>query len=343
MKKIGRVLFVILIGLIGSGNVYAEDAADDGVGYSVRAMLPENQRDTGRSFFDLRMVPGQEQVIQVEISNESDEAATYEIQLNNAFTNNNVIIDYQKTENPVDETLVNPFDTIASAQNQIELPPQSQSIIDITLKMPAEEFDGMNLGGIRVSKVADEEKAENSVSVATAYVIGVILTENDTVVKPDMQLKEVTADLRGFKPQFVVNLQNPQAMNISDLTIDAQVYRADSDDVVKEAKTMDHRVAPNTTFNYFIPTDGDPMYPGDYRLNMVAEDQSGNRWEFDKEFTVTDENADRINNDAVGITVESNNRWLFIALGVLTGIILILIIYLIVNRRKKNRKDREAV
>ena len=342
MRKLGRILFVILIGLIGSVNVYAEDNTG-GVGYSVRAILPENQRDTGRSFFDLRMTPGQEQVIQVDISNESDEAATYDIQLNNAFTNNNVIIDYQKTEDPVDKTMAHPFDTIASTQNQVELPPQSQSTIDITLKMPAEEFDGMVLGGIRISKVTDEETAEDSVKVATAYVIGVLLTENDTEVKPDLKLKKVSGDLRGFKPQFVVNLQNPQAMNISNLTIDAKVYRANSDEVVREAKTEDHRVAPNTTFNYFIPTDGDPMYPGDYRLHMVAEDKSGNRWEFDEEFTVTDEDADRINNDAVGITVESNNRWLFIILGILSGIILILIIYLIISRRKKNRKDEEEV
>lgn len=337
MRKLLKYLLILFIGLGNWTGIVAEGAEDEmGVGYSVRAILPENQQENGHSFFDLRMTPGQKQTIQIEISNESDKEVHYSVELNDGITNNNVIIDYPKNEGAVDETLKYPFHTIAEAAEKISVPAKSKKMVDISLAMPAEQYDGIILGGIRVAiEEAAASNSEESVKIATSYTIGVILTETDTVVEPDLVLKKVSGDIRGLKPQFSIQLQNPQAINIQNLILDAKVYKEGESEVYKEEIVENKRVAPNSTFHYFVPTDGQPLEAGRYQLHLTAKDDLGNSWSFDEAFVVTEQEANTINEQAVGITVQNSNRLLYIALGILSGVILLLLIYLIVNRRKK--------
>jgi hypothetical protein len=67
-------------------------AAD--VGYDVQAVIPENQVDKTKSFFDLRMQPDQKQTISVRINNTSDQDSEYKVTINQAYTSDQGFIDY---------------------------------------------------------------------------------------------------------------------------------------------------------------------------------------------------------------------------------------------------------
>lgn len=50
--------------------------------FSVKAILPENQRTANISYFDVKLLPKEEMTFQVEIENHSEATKTYEIKLN---------------------------------------------------------------------------------------------------------------------------------------------------------------------------------------------------------------------------------------------------------------------
>ena len=79
-----RILFTI------SG--YAQEGD---VEFSVKALIPDNQIDTKKSYFDLRMKPKQKQEIETILYNSSDEEMNIKISVYNATTNQNGLIVYE--------------------------------------------------------------------------------------------------------------------------------------------------------------------------------------------------------------------------------------------------------
>ena len=121
MKTKGEKTFfavmLILCMLIPMATGYAVDATE-GVGFSVRAVLPENQVNSQVSYFDLHMAPERKQDLTVEIYNKEAKEIKAKISVVSASTNGNGIIDY-KTPGIKDKTLKIPFSEIAKVQEEI--------------------------------------------------------------------------------------------------------------------------------------------------------------------------------------------------------------------------------
>ena len=71
-------------------------AQEGDVEFSVKTIIPDNQVDTKKSYFDLRMKPEQKQEIETILYNSSDEEITINISVHSATTNQNGLIVYEQ-------------------------------------------------------------------------------------------------------------------------------------------------------------------------------------------------------------------------------------------------------
>ncbi|WP_052008514.1 DUF916 domain-containing protein [Listeria aquatica] len=94
MKKLFLMLMGILVTLTFLPNTgFAAD-----MNYSVRAIIPDNQVDKTKTYFDLRMKPGQKQKLTLHFENNADEKVQIEVSPNTATTNRNGVIDYSSSK-----------------------------------------------------------------------------------------------------------------------------------------------------------------------------------------------------------------------------------------------------
>ncbi|WP_218775510.1 DUF916 and DUF3324 domain-containing protein [Oceanobacillus senegalensis] len=327
--------------MIGLLFVVSEVSAASGeVGYSVRAIIPENQLDKNQTYFDLRMKPGQEQEIHVEVYNRSKEEAQFMIHITNAKTNRNGIIDYTNTtQTEWDETLIYPMTEIASIDEQrFRIPAGESNVIPITLQMPEEAFDGMILGGIYLEKVTNEETAEKQavqIKNKYSYVIGLKLTETDVEVEPELHVKKVEPGLVNYRTAIIATIQNSKPVIVDNLMLEATVLDASGKEV-NQTKVEDYRMAPNSTMDFTIDWNYQDFDPGTYTLKLHAK-TGEHSWNWEEAFEIEKDEIQDINKKAIKeteIDQDDSNVTTYIIIG-LIGVIFILIgviVYLVRSR-----------
>ena len=99
-----------IVGLLGwvmvlFSGMWQQSAQAAGEGFTVKAELPENQRDTSASYFDLRVSPNQAQTLNVVIQNRQADPVTVLIKVNPAFTNDNGVVEYGEQVGRTDASL----------------------------------------------------------------------------------------------------------------------------------------------------------------------------------------------------------------------------------------------
>lgn len=334
----GSILFLIM-GLTAPVPSYA---AEGNVGYDVQAVIPENQLDKSKSYFDLRMEPGQEQTINIQINNTSNEDTDFQVNVNQAYTNDQGFIDYadekevQKNDYPLK------LAAIASVAPKVNVKKNSSLQVPITLKMPDATFDGQILGAVQVLKSAAGDSA--GISNSYGYILGLKLTETDNQVKRALQLKEVRPAASFGKASVVAVLENPTMDAFGHLTYDALVTKSDSNEKVRKVSyDSNMQIAPNSVYNFAIDWKDQALEPGAYKLHLEVKDAKKNVWIFDKKFSISGKEADAIN--AVTVDAAKQQRlplWMYVAMGILLAIILLIGIWLIlVKRRSKVSEGAE--
>lgn len=333
MKTFRQFLLVtvLLLGgfLLGEKVVYA----DGDVGYDIQAVLPENQINQADSFFNLRMTPSQTQTIEFIINNTSNQPSIYQMSINQAYTNNQGFIDYDKDEGSNDASLKYPINEIAQMASEVTVAANSSVSVPIELTMPAESFDGQILAAIEVIK--DTKKSNEGISNSYGYVLGLKLTETDNEVPRELKLLSVKPAISFQKTSVVANLQNPTMDAYGHLKYDAKIYNRETDQLVKKANFDDDmQMAPNSTYSFVIDWKNQLLEAGDYRLALKVSDAKGNVWVFKKNFTITAEEAEEVN---TVITSQNNQKmpiWLYVLLGVILALLLIIIVFLLLKRKK---------
>lgn len=331
--------FSYLFLLIASMIIVMPKLADaNKMNFSVKAILPENQRDQTHTYFDLNIVPGTTQVIEVELKNETDNDVTVQTVANTAVTNDNGIVEYTNEKPKLDKSLATPFSKIASVQSDITIPKQSSLHLPITLKIPEKSFDGVILGGLYFKeKETDQEtkKSKDDVQIENkfSYTIGVLLAESPETVLPDLVLNDVKATQKVGRNVVTANLQNPKAALLSNLTVDAKVYEAESNQLLHEEKQTSLRMAPNSNFNYSVSWGNEAFKTGDYRIEITATDGNQN-WHLKKGFKIKGEEAKKYNDSAVHIAQKST-PWTYWLMGGIIIVLLIVIAILILKNKKK--------
>ncbi|ODJ49706.1 hypothetical protein BFR40_11145 [Brochothrix thermosphacta] len=306
--------------------------------FSVNAVIPDNQIDKEKSYFDLKVTPGEKQKLKVKLRNTTDKEIVINPHIQSAKTNKNGVIDYTPNKIKKDDTLKIAMEDVAKVPEEVTVPPQSEKDLTIEVTVPKDKFDGVILGGIYLkedtSKNKEEDK-ENDVAIKNeySYVVALQMRQNDNKVKPMLHMNEVNPETQNARNVIVANIQNSEPMIISKLKIDATVNKKGSKDNLAILKKENLQVAPNSNFNIAVPLEGEKLEAGTYILNMKAE-SAGKEWQFKKEFSISADKATTMNEKDVTLEKETPTM-LYIFLGVAFLIVIAVVIYFIIRRNKR--------
>ncbi len=300
MKR--KSLFLVILFMVVSVVSFSAKAygVNNDVGFTVKAIIPKNQIDKQMSYFDLKMVPEQKQQLALEVRNKSQKEMKVSVKAISASTNKNGVIDYQ-TENIKDKTLKTPFSDIATVKTPeltIKGNSSATAIIDVT--MPKEEYDGIILGGILITKAIDEKDAsdeENSVQINNeySYAVGVKLTETDEVILPDF--KGIKAEATLDNSYIVVDhyIRNETAAIAKNIDISVKIYN--SNNILIKTKEETINMAPNSFMKYAVKWE-DKIKPGKYESRVVMK-MGDDEWKFKLPFEVKEDVAKDLNDNSL--------------------------------------------
>ncbi len=315
----------------------------DGAGFTMEIVKPDNQI-TDATYFDLKVAPEQKQALQVRFINFEDKELKLQVSANPAFTNGNGVIEYSRYDFPKDKSAQYTLpELIKEKPQEVVLQPKEEKVVTFNMEVPKEPFKGMILGAFYALNKGDEDSTEKNQGMMIknqyALVLGIKLQEDtETKVIPELKLNDIKPGLNNSYTTVFANLQNIMPRSFGEMTVDAKVYKKGSKEVFKHTKKENQQMAPNSNYDFPIDWENEEIKAGDYPLHLIAKAGS-KTWEFDRNFTIADSEADKLNEDAVGLP-EKSYTWLYILIAVLLGIILMILAF-ILGRRQKKDDDKE--
>lgn len=347
MIKIGFAFLMIMSTFVLTKVVHA--AEDSEGGFSFEVIRPENQRNPEVTYFDLLMTPNQKQTVQLKLNNTSDKERKISIKLNGAKTNSNGVIEYGPSQIKEDASVKYKFTDLVKAPEEVTLAPQSSQLVDVNIEMPESSIEGYISGGIQLQDITDEGKESQTdqgmVINKFAYLIGFLLSESDTSgIKPDLTFNKVYPGLKNYSNSILVNFSNSTPVYVEEMTVDVQIMKKNSDEVIYDSKKSNMRMAPNTLIDFPISLNGDRMVAGDYRAKILVTAKDNGRWLWEESFKITDEEADKFNEQDLSLVQDKGINWLLI-IGIVVAVLVVLIlIYLTLRflRKKKEEKEKAA-
>lgn len=288
------------------------------------------------------MEQGQKQELEVIVYNSSDEDITVEVSNNSAITNSNGLIVYDglPEDEELHESMIHPFSEISLIESPtVDVAAGDQEIVTVKVTAPDEGFDGTILGGLYFSLEPEETENAESITIQNrySYALAVQITEegNDNAIEPNIEMLEVDPGVINYRTGLQTEFVNTAPM-IVDLEIEGGVYEVGEEEPLYTRTEEDFTVAPNSKFKFPVMYDNQRLEPGDYVFRASVSDGK-ETWEFEEEFEVTEEIADEANEEAVELAEEEDNSllmYLVIGLGVLVAILIIVVLYLLVKRKK---------
>ncbi|MBO0438810.1 DUF916 and DUF3324 domain-containing protein [Candidatus Enterococcus ikei] len=346
-KHLLYIVATVILAVLMPIKTYAQDnSSGNATGFTYETIKPDNQRSNDVGYFDLKMTSGQKQTVKIKIKNLASEEIEVSVKLNGTKTNANGVIEYGPTTIKKDKSLKYDFENIVKAPEKVKIPANAEQDVDIEITMPEASFDGVISGGIQLQKIEKDEKAKpkkTGVINKYAYVIGMILSETDKEVQANLELNKVYAELNNFRNTFFVNFSNVEAAYLENMATQVQIMKEDSDEVLYETKRSGMRMAPNSLIDFPVSMEGDRMVPGNYRAKILVT-SGEKKWEWDEKFKITDEEADKFNNQDAGLEDVQTFNWQLIA-GIVGGVLLLAIIIFFIIRtinKKKQAKKKQA-
>lgn len=360
MKKRFILIVSLIVAMLSMFPVPTTFASE--FNFAVTPVIPENQIDKEKTYFDLMMEPDKQQTIEVQLRNDTDNDITIETTINSATTNLNGVVEYGENKIEPDDSLVYNLKDYAKAEPEVTLPKHAEVTVPITVTMPAETFDGVMAGGITFKEKTDETQGSSSEDKGLAikneysYVVALLIRQNRTAIKPDLKATNVEPAQVNARNVINVHLQNPQAAYLNQLNVATTITKQGSAETLYESQTESMQMAPNSHFDYPISLNGEKLEAGKYTMKMTAygekaEDgeykvktSSGSeetykyKWEFEKDFEIKGEVARELNEKDV--TIEQDNTWMYLLFGIL--LLLILLLLFIFWKRKKQKEEDES-
>lgn len=319
-------LFFLFVPIIS----YAADSKDET--FFVKPVIDDSQKDNTNDYFNIHLEKNEKKTLTVEVYNNTSDTKSFAVTSENSITNDYGVIEYKDNVKKFDPTLKHKFTDLAVVKNsKISVPANEVGMVDVEVKMPSKLYDGMVLGGIRVSEIK-AGKQEETISNVFSYVIPVKIYGNDVVIPNKLNFKGITVGQQSYENVIQANLQNPQPEILRNLTLETKIFKSGKKDVLYEDKKENLKMAPNSNFNNSTTLGTDKFKPGKYRMELTANaNELSEKWV--EEFEITGEKAKELNNKMVFKEKESISIWVYI-LGIL---IIGAFVYIWWNKRKEKQ------
>lgn len=331
-------LFVIVLAFLRPTVVLGEETLN----FHVTPELPQSQIEGTASYYNLNLNPGETETLVLMLQNDKEEPIEVKVTAHTAFTNVNGVVEYGKTAEQADPTLLYSIDELIEPIDTIDLAAKESKRVELTLKMPSDSFEGVLAGGLRIEEVRQEaEDVDNGESIAIknefSYVVGVLVSNSRSTVQADLELLDVFADQVNYRNVISATIQNFTPTFVNRLEVDATVQRVGEDEVLYEASQTQMQMAPNSNFNFPISLNGDRFQSGDYLLKMTA--RSGEEeWTWEKTFTIKVDEARAFNR--ADVTIDSSMNWWLITTIILVILMALVSGYLFFKKKKQVKADK---
>ncbi|WP_429974975.1 DUF916 and DUF3324 domain-containing protein [Enterococcus sp. DIV0840c] len=318
--------------------------AEETLSFYVTPEFPDSQVEGANSYFDLNLAAGETETLALKLQNASSEAIQVQVTPHTAYTNVHGVVEYGKDAQKPDNSLRYSLDELITPSGVIELAGNETKTIRVPLHMPEASFEGFLAGGLRITEVKEdqEEPASEEEGVAIknefAYVVGVVVSNSRASVQPDLELLDVFADQLNYRNVISATIQNFTPTFVNRMAVEATVQRAGENDVLYEASEEMMQMAPNSHFNFPISLEGDRFQSGDYVLKLKAT-SGEEEWVWERPFTIEAEEARGLNRQDV--TIDTSLNWWMIGSILLLLLLLGMVLYLLVQKRKATEKMKE--
>ncbi|EMF0052909.1 MULTISPECIES: DUF916 and DUF3324 domain-containing protein [Enterococcus] len=335
-RAIGITILILSIFFCGGTIAYGEEGIG---GFTIEGVPNAHQLDSSVGYFYLKENPEEKDEIKVKLINESSKEKTLEIKVTDANTNPNGIIDYTgMIKNH--KLLKTPLTQIVKAnQSEVKVPANSTKETTLTVTMPKDRFEGIVLGGIVVSEKKDEEKSKQTVSVENtySYTLGVVLTnetENQMKKYISVELEDVGPILYDGRRIIQADILNPNPYIFPDSKVEGQIIDQKTKEVVRMKEQKNVSIAPFSVFPFQFDWVKEDLKPGKYLFKGVVTGDK-KEWKFEKEFEITEEQADKINQESVfQIQIP---KWVSIGSLVFALLAFMMIVFLLLRSRKRGK------
>lgn len=340
----GLILMIVTVLLPVSALAAADDAVMKQVGFSYTINHPTNQIGENGAL-NLKMKPGQEQIVTVTIKNTNTQTVGINLSLNGARTNGNGGLEYGPNKFKADKSMAYDLPDLITIPKDIIVPENSSKDIEIKIKMPKVAFAGIVTGGVQMMEKEDEaeELTETGIVNKVAYLFGITLQNEEKELVPELELRKVYPEQANFRNAIFLDIANIIPMKVKGLMLDIEITKEGQEDVLYESKKNNMDMAPNTLMSYPVSFGGEKMVAGKYTAHVLATAHDKD-WKWDKNFTITKEQADMFNQKDVNLVQERGIDWKLIALIVFSLVFVIAGIYLVrrVLNKKKASKENSA-
>lgn len=309
--------------------------------FAVEPTIPENQRDKTKTYFDLLVKPDSEQTIEINLRNDTENEVIVEPKIHSATTNLNGVVEYGPVDAKRDSTLKYDLNELVKVEKEVKIPARSSIKLPLTIKVPKKEFDGILAGGI----ILQEKETKNNENTETkglsiqnqyAYVVALVLNENNNPVKPELKLNSVFPDQVNARNVINANLQNSTPNYLNQLNVVAKITKKGKTTALYETTKKAMQMAPNSNFDFPISLSGKKLEAGEYTLELTATTKA-DRWHWKKNFTIKADEAKKLN--AKDVTIKKDYTWVYILIGIILILLSILLVILILRRKQKKEEE----
>ncbi|MGQ4224504.1 DUF916 and DUF3324 domain-containing protein [Enterococcus mundtii] len=340
IHQVGMILVLLLVSLLAPMRVGAEEGT---LNFYVTPEFSDNQKSGNDRYFQLNLAPDTTETLTLKLQNANSEAKKIKITPHTAYTNVMGVVEYGQDAEEADPTLQHSLGELIEQPEIIELSGNETKTVTLDLKMPKEAFEGFLAGGLRIEEVkentTDETTDEEGVAIQNefAYIIGVVVSNKQDAVQPDLELLDVFADQLNYRNVISANLQNFTPTFVNRLEVEATVQKAGEEEILYQASQEQMQMAPNSNFNFPITLEGDRFRSGDYVLKMTA--RSGeDEWQWERKFTIDTDEARALNQQDV--TIDTSINWWMIGSIILLVSLLGIVLYLFIHKRKKEQTNK---
>lgn len=341
LKGVHSLFFIGLIfsiSLLNTKTVLAQEKSQETNHFYVQAVIPQNQVDSNKSYFDLKMLPEEEQELQVKLVNPEDSPISVSINAINATTTEEGMIDYT-VKGIKDKTLVYPFESLVKVlETTISLQPYETKIARFQLKMPKERYDGVIVGGVRFTKNSPESETKSknvTIQQRFHYVVGVVLNETDTSVLPDYEMDDVNVakSKQGKRMSVIHSIRNKNSAISKKMALKFVIRKKGEETPLIKLEKEALEMAPNSVMDFPVPIKRQ-LQPGKY-ISKTLLNQEGKKWAFENEFEITREQAKAINAENKEEKVVSKVPMWLILVMILLVLLVLIQTYILWRRNRK--------